>query len=163
MALSCILPFSVQLTGSQGCRLHPSIISCAKPSKSGREPRKQQPQQRQIRRRRLKQEDPQSKVHASEHYWEPYLERHIRRVREQGININDDVEKLKLRTENKFELILDLAETANEFLVNHPEESIRKKPGLKVISDAINQTGTVEVEDAYPDATFEFLEELGMF
>ncbi|KAH7278636.1 hypothetical protein KP509_38G050000 [Ceratopteris richardii] len=110
-----------------------------------------------------KQEDPQSKVHASEHYWEPYLERHIRRVREQGININDDVEKLKLRTENKFELILDLAETANEFLVNHPEESIRKKPGLKVISDAINQTGTVEVEDAYPDATFEFLEELGMF
>ncbi|KAH7387991.1 hypothetical protein KP509_16G052300 [Ceratopteris richardii] len=87
----------------------------------------------------------------------PYLERHIRKVREQGININDDVEKLMLRIGNKFELISDLAKTVNEFLVSHPYKAIKEKPRMKVDSDAENQTGTIEVGDAYPHATFEFL------
>lgn len=79
------------------------------------------------------------------------------------MHINYDVEQLKLRSENKFELILEIAEEANNFQINNPEEAITKKPALKAISDVVNESGTRQVAEAYLDATFEFLEDLGRF
>jgi ABC-type sulfate transport system substrate-binding protein len=70
---------------------------------------------------------------------------------------------MKLQSDNKFELILEIAEEANDFLLNNPDESIVKRPVLKVISDRVNESGTRDVADAYLDATFEFLEDLGRF
>ncbi|KAI5060212.1 hypothetical protein GOP47_0024632 [Adiantum capillus-veneris] len=158
MALASSVAFSAA-TLPHGYTPNLRVFACKPPGGSRPQPRRRQPQ----RRRRLKQEDSVAKVHIRENYWEPFIERHIRRVRDQGIDLNDDVERLKLQRENKFELILELAEEANEFLVNHPEEAIHKKPALKVISDAVNQSGTIQRPDAYSDATFEFLEDLGMF
>jgi ABC-type sulfate transport system substrate-binding protein len=73
------------------------------------------------------------------------------------------VEKMKLQSDNKFELILEIAEEANDFLLDNPDESIVKRPVLKVISDRVNESSSRDVADAYLDATFEFLEDLGKF
>ena len=104
-----------------------------------------------------------TKSERGEDYWDPHLERQERRMKEQGMHLNYDVEKMKLQSDNKFELILEIAEEANDFLLNNPDESILKRPVLKVISDRVNESGTRDVADAYLDATFEFLEDLGQF
>eukprot|EP00250_Pteridium_aquilinum_P017371 c23598_g3_i1 orf=114-593(+) len=156
MALASSLPFCGP-TLSHGYTSQVRVFAC-KPATPAQPPRS-----RPRRRRRLRKEDAKSETHRGEHFWDPHLERQVRRIHEQGMHLNHDVERLKLQRENKFELILELAEEANNYLLNNPEEAIVKKPALKVISDMVNETGSGEVADAYLDATFEFLEDLGRF
>jgi hypothetical protein len=69
---------------------------------------------------------------------EPHLEVFSRRYREEGHQPLDDGETLLAQASNPYGLVLRVAEEANEYLRTHKEESLTRKPILKVISDRIN-------------------------
>lgn len=121
------------------------------------------PQPRKLRRRRrLRREDP--KLRSQKDGFLPFLERQARLIREDGKDIGMHVEQLTLQSENKFALVREIAEEANAFLLNNPEEAIFKKPVLKVISDRINEAaGRRVVADAYGDAVEQPVEDMGEF
>lgn len=80
---------------------------------------------------------------------EPHLEVFSRRYREEGHQPLDDGETLLAQASNPYGLVLRVAEEANEYLRTHKEESLTRKPILKVISDRINEIYGDNVRDSY--------------
>lgn len=79
----------------------------------------------------------------------PYLETQERMIVDLNKQILVDTENLLNRANNKFGLVLEIAEEANEYLRHNKEESLTKKPILKVISDRINEGAGEIIRDAY--------------
>ncbi|BBN12343.1 hypothetical protein MPTK1_5g19300 [Marchantia polymorpha subsp. ruderalis] len=79
----------------------------------------------------------------------PFLEPHIRVHKEEGHQVLVDVEYLLLRAPNPFGLVLEISEEANEFLRNNKEDSLQRKPVLKMISDRINEAAGEQLTDSY--------------
>jgi hypothetical protein len=79
----------------------------------------------------------------------PYLETQERMIVDLNKQILVDTENLLNRANNKFGLVLEIAEEANEYLRHNKEESLTKKPILKVMSDRINEAAGEIIRDAY--------------
>ncbi|CAM6103314.1 unnamed protein product [Calypogeia fissa] len=80
---------------------------------------------------------------------EPFLQTYLRTFREEGHQSLDDAELLLSKASNPYGLVLRIAEEATEYLRNNKEESLRRKPILKVISDRINEMYGEELRDSY--------------
>ncbi|CAM6091246.1 unnamed protein product [Calypogeia fissa] len=80
---------------------------------------------------------------------EPFLQTYMRTFREEGHQSLDDAELLLSKASNSYGLVLRIAEEATEYLRNNKEESLKRKPILKVISDRINEMYGEELRDSY--------------
>ncbi|CAM6104137.1 unnamed protein product [Calypogeia fissa] len=72
-----------------------------------------------------------------------------RTFREEGHESLDDAELLFSKASNSYGLVLQIAEEATEYLPNNKEESLRRKPILKVISDRINEMYREELRGSH--------------
>ena len=79
----------------------------------------------------------------------PYLETHQRMITDLNKQVLVDAENLLDRANNKFGLVLEIAEEANEYLRQNKDEALTRKPILKMISDRINEAAGENVRDSY--------------
>ncbi|KAL2611631.1 hypothetical protein R1flu_023323 [Riccia fluitans] len=100
------------------------------------------------RRRGTPRKDP---LQAETDTTEPFLEPQIRKAKEEGHQVLADVDYLLLRATNPYGLVLEIAEEANEYLRNNKEDSLLRKPVLKMISDRINEAAGEQLTDSYID------------
>ncbi|KAL3678888.1 hypothetical protein R1sor_021844 [Riccia sorocarpa] len=91
------------------------------------------------------------KMQAETETTEPFLEPQMRTAKEEGHQVLQDVEYLHLRATNPYGLVLEIAEEANEYLRNNKEDSLLRKPVLKMISDRINEDAGEQIRDSYID------------
>ncbi|KAG0563507.1 hypothetical protein KC19_8G036900 [Ceratodon purpureus] len=85
----------------------------------------------------------------------PYLQTQERMIVDLNKQLLVDTENLLHRANNKFGLVLEIAEEANEYLRNNKDEALTKKPILKVMSDRINEAAGENIRDAYCEETFD--------
>ncbi len=78
-----------------------------------------------------------------------FLEVQERMIKECNKQVLVDAENLLAQSNNKFGLVLEIAEEANEYLRHNKDESLTRKPILKVISDRINEGAGEQLSDAY--------------
>ncbi|CAK9217774.1 unnamed protein product [Sphagnum troendelagicum] len=78
-----------------------------------------------------------------------FLEVQERMIKECNTQVLVDAENLLAQSNNKFGLVLEIAEEANEYLRHNKDESLTRKPILKVISDRINEGAGEQLSDAY--------------
>ena len=83
----------------------------------------------------------------------PFLETQERMIKDCNKQILVDAEILLAQSNNKFGLVLEISEEANEYLRHNKEESLTRKPVLKVMSDRINQGAGENIRDAYIEET----------
>lgn len=104
------------------------------------------------RGRRGGRKDP--KMDERQNVW-PYLETQERMIVDLNKQILVDTENLLARANNKFGLVLEIAEEANEYLRHNKDEALTRKPILKVISDRINEAAGENIRDAYCEETLD--------
>lgn len=92
------------------------------------------------------------KLNERELEW-PFLQTQERMIKDCNKQILVDAEILLQQSNNKFGLVLEIAEEANEYLRHNKEESLTRKPVLKVMSDRINQGAGENIRDAYIEET----------
>jgi hypothetical protein len=78
-----------------------------------------------------------------------FLEVQERMIKECNRQVLVDAENLLAQSNNKFGLVLEIAEEANEYLRHNKDESLTRKPILKVISDRINEGAGEQLSDSY--------------
>lgn len=93
-------------------------------------------------------------IDERERIW-PYLETQERMIVDLNKQVLVDTENLLSRANNKFGLVLEIAEEANEYQRYNKDEALSKKPILKVMSDRINEAAGENVRDAYCEETLD--------
>ena len=83
----------------------------------------------------------------------PFLQTQERMIKDSNKQILVDAEILLAQSNNMFGLVLEIAEEANEYLRHNKEESLTRKPVLKVMSDRINQGAGEDIRDSYIEET----------
>lgn len=82
----------------------------------------------------------------------PFLEEQVRKLREDGKDVNLDLERLLLSEENKFDFVNEIIAEGNRFIENNPDEYIGKKAVLHALSNRLNDAGIYRPEAYYePD------------
>lgn len=85
----------------------------------------------------------------------PFLEKQERLIKDFNRQVLVDVESLLNQSNNKFGLVLEISEEANDYLRDNKDESLTRKPILKVISDRINQGAGENITDSYIEEIFD--------
>lgn len=93
-------------------------------------------------------------INEREVIW-PYLQTQERLIVDQNEQILIDTENLLARANNKFGLVLEIAEEANEYLRHNKDEALTRKPILKVMSDRINEAAGENIRDSYCEETLD--------
>lgn len=85
----------------------------------------------------------------------PFLQTQQRMITDLNKQVLVDAENLLARANNKFGLVLEIAEEANEYLRHNKDEALTRKPILKVMSDRINEAAGEVIRDAYCEETLD--------
>ncbi|CAH9123442.1 unnamed protein product [Cuscuta epithymum] len=91
------------------------------------------------RRKKLTKKDDETKYRLEE---VPFLEEHMRKIKEDGGLLAMDIDRLLLSEENRFAFVNEIAAEAKEYVENNRDEyGGSKKAILHVISNRMNEAG----------------------